>query len=66
VREWKPAEANARIVHRRSIVGVLTVEQGQADRAISSAARFRAAPGGQWERIKFLMTDEFTISKALG
>src|SRR5882757_321977 len=40
VRERKPAQAAARIV-QRSIVGVLTVEQGQAATAISSTARFR-------------------------
>ena len=37
MRERKPAEAAARIVHRRSIVGVLTVEQGLADQGKAAA-----------------------------
>jgi NitT/TauT family transport system substrate-binding protein len=42
------------------------LNKGKLLRAISSAACFREAPGRQWERIKFLVTDEFTTSKALG
>src|SRR3954453_12212179 len=44
VRERKPAEATARIVHGRSIVGVLTVEQGQPDPAKPPLRRWLVRP----------------------